>query len=316
MKKLKPNIVSYKDKKVRLFFIFLLLSFFFWFLSKLSKEYTTTIPFQTTFTHQPKDKNIFTNDQQTISITLKSTGFDLLKNTFKKSVSIDLSNSKNKNGKAIINLKEQFPKIQEQFGNRVQIIRIEPEILEFDYGKLNTKKVKVIPNLSLNYKSGYYLSEPLKIKPDSIVISGPKEIIDTIQYISTNKIILNDLQSDFEKELIPVKPKNKNIKYNLEQIKVFGKVEKNTEGEITLPIHIIGTNGTNVKTFENQVTAKYKVSLNNYDKVKASDFRIICDYGKTKKDSLDYLIPEIQKKSEFVTEVEITPKRIEYLILK
>ena len=316
MKKVKPHIVSYKDKKVKLFLIFLALSFFFWFLSKLSKEYTTTISFKTEFINQPKEKTIFTDKNLTLNITLKSSGFDLLKNTFKKRIKIDLSDVKETNGKIVLNPNDQITKIQEQLGNNIQIIHIEPEILKLDFGTLNTKKIKVIPNLSLNYKSGYYLSEPLKIIPDSIAISGPKEIIDTIRNIYTKELKLTDLDNDFNQTVLLKKNWNNKIKYNTEKIHISGKVEKNTEGEIILPIYIINTKGKNVKTFEKNIKAKYKVSLKNYDKVKASDFKIICDYNRTKKDSLDYLIPEIQKKSEYVTEVEIHPKKIEFLILE
>jgi len=316
MKKIKPNIVSYKDKKVKLFLIFLLLSFFFWFLSKLSKEYTTSVKLNVHFIHQPKDKKIFVDNNKNLIITLKSSGFDLLKNTFKKDIDVDLSTAKFTNQKAIINLKDQTTKFQEQLGNHIQIINLQPETMQFDYGKLNSKNVKVLPNISLNYKSGYYLTSPIKIKPDSITISGPKDIIDTIQNIYTEKLELKDLQDDFSRDLKIVKQQNKNIKYNTNQVNITGIVEKNTEGEIALPIHIINTNGENIKTFENQIKAKYKVSLKNYDKVKASDFYIVCDYNKTKKDHLDYLVPEIQKKSSLVSEVELSPKRIEFLILK
>ena len=316
MLKKKSNIVSYKDKKVKLFLIFLLLSFFFWFLAKLSKEYTTTIPFQTVYVNAPKDKDIFTDDSQTIAITLKSSGFDLLKNAFKKDIKIDLSQVKEVQNKAEIDLNEIAPKLQEQLGNRVQILNITPEKLYFDFGKLATKKVKVIPNISLHYKSGYYLTEPLRVKPDSITISGPKDILDTIQVVNTEEIALKDVHKNFTNKLKLKTIPNKKIKLNTNKITVSGLVEKNTEGEIELPIFIINTNGVNVKTFEKSVKAKYKVSLKNYDKVKAKDFTIVCDFSKTKKDSLDYLIPEIKKQSDFVSEVEISPKRIEYLILK
>jgi hypothetical protein len=316
MKKIKPNIVSYKDKKAKLFLIFLALSFFFWFLSKLSKDYTTSINLNVHYINQPKDKKIFINDNQKLTLTIKSSGFGLLKNTFKKNVDIDLSQANITNKKAIVNLKEQIAQLQEQLGEQIQIIHIQPEKLAFDFGKLNSKKVKVIPNLSLSYKSGYYLTKPVKITPDSIKISGPKEIIDTIQHIYTQELNLKELQDNFSEDLKISKQQNKNIKYNTDKVHITGIVEKNTEGEINLPFQVINTNGANIKTFENKVKAKYKVSLKNYDKVKASDFQVICDYAKTKKDSLDYLIPEVRKKSNLVTEVELTPKKIEYLILK
>ncbi|HFS68048.1 MAG TPA: YbbR-like domain-containing protein [Flavobacteriia bacterium] len=316
MKVNKPNIVSFKDKKVKLFLFFLVLSFFFWFLSKLSKEYTTNIQLKSHFIHQPKDKKIFTDDNQIIYLSIQGTGYSLLKNTFKKTINIDLSHAKFQKNEAIIILSEQLNKIQKQLGDAIQIIKIQPEKLSFEYGKLNSKKVKITPAISLNYQSGYYLSKPINIKPDSIVISGPKDIIDTIQNLTTKKLALTDLKEDFSKEVQINKIPNKNIKYSTNTIKISGTVEKNTEGEITLPFQIINTNGINVKTFEKNVKAKYKVSLKNYDKVKASDFRIICDFTKTMNDSLDYLIPEINKKSNLVSDVKIIPEKIEFLILK
>ncbi len=317
MNAIKSNIVNYKNKKVKLFLIFLLLSFFFWFLSKLSKEYTTTVPFSIIYINQPKDKKIFPDENQKLEITLKSTGFDLLKYSFNKNIKVDLSVMKVlKKNKAIVDIKDILPQIQDQLGSQVSILGIHPELLEFDFGKLDSKKVKINPNLSLSYKSGYYLTEDLKIEPDSIVVSGPKEIIDTIHDISTKLLLLQDLKGNFKKEIPLIKHPDNKIKFNTNTVTIIGLVEKITEGEIELPIKIIHAKGVKIKVFNDKVTAKYKVSLKDYDKIKPEDFKVICDFSKTQKDSLNYLIPEIQKQSELVTDVELSPKRIEYLILK
>ena len=42
--------------------------------------------------------------------------------------------------------------------------------------KTESKKVEIVPILSLGYKPGYGLVSPIRIEPDSVLISGPESI--------------------------------------------------------------------------------------------------------------------------------------------
>ncbi len=306
-----------KNKKLKLFLLFLALSSLFWFLSKLAKEYSSTKILKLNFVSAPKDKIIYDANTKEIELVIKGSGFDLFGLSFVRKAKIDLSKLKQKNrNEASITSQDFKASLQEQLGSTIEIVNVSPNVLVFKIGTLNSKKIPVKPNVKISYQSGYYLTEEIKITPKTILVTGEQKVLDTINVITTSELVLKDVNSNFEKKMPIIKVKNSSVSYDASKVKIIGKVEKITEGHIELPITIINNKGVHVKTFTEKITAKYKVSLKNYDKVIASDFKIVCDYSETKKDSLDYLIPKLKKQSIYVTDIVLSPNKIEYLILK
>ncbi len=72
----------------------------------------------------------------------------------------------------------------------------------------------------------------------------------------------------------------------------------------------------NITTFPDKVEVIFQIGLSDYNKINRNDFEISCDYNRTLKNGLNYLIPEVVSKPSMVTEIKIVPHQIEYLIKK
>lgn len=300
-----------------MFAVFLALSILFWFLSKLSKEYTNTIKFRPNYINTDNDKILQKEPLNQIDLTLKTFGFNFLSYKLNKpKLDIDLSNlQKLKNGKYFCLTNRQLSSLQSQISGEVSIVAISPDTIFFDFGLLKVKKVKVKPNLKLNFKKGFYLTSEIVTEPEFITITGPKKKIDSIKEVITDEIIFDAVFKNFNKK-IPLKMVN-NVKYSDEKVKIIGEIEKFTEGKLSLNFDVININDSiKINTFVKKINITYKVSLNNFDKVFEKDFKIICDFLKTKKQGLNYLLPEVVKTSPFVSDLKINPTKIEYLIKK
>jgi hypothetical protein len=159
------------------------------------------------------------------------------------------------------------------------------------------------------------LSEKIITDPEFITITGPKKYIDSILKVESKEVSIDGLSKNFNKT-IPLKKAN-NIKYSTDNVKIIGKVEKFTEGKLKLDFDLINVNDSiKVSTFIKKITITYKVSLKNFDKVFEKDFKIVCDYAKTQKEGLSYLLPEFIVKSSLVSDLNMNPTQIEYLIKK
>ena len=57
--------------------------------------------------------------------------------------------------------------------------------MEFEYSNLDKKIVPIIPKIEFSLRPGFLLDKPLLSIPDSILISGPKTLLDSISNIET-----------------------------------------------------------------------------------------------------------------------------------
>ena len=77
------------------------------------------------------------------------------------------------------------------------------------------------------------------------------------------------------------------------------KVEKFTEGKAEIPVEVINVpDNLNLAYFPKSVVVYYQVNLEEFEKVGASDFSVVCDY-KSVKDGDDYMIAQIKTKPKF-----------------
>lgn len=300
-----------------MFLTFLGLSLFFWFLSKLSKEYTHEVSFKTNYINLTKNKMLQHKHLNQLQLTLKTTGFKFLSYKFNKpSINIDLSSlNKLKSEKYFLLTDTQLSDFQSQVKSEVTINFVKPDTLFFDVDALKEKQVRVKSLLKLNFRKGYNIANKIKIVPEFIEIIGPENKIDSILQIETEVMELKDVYKNINKGIkltqIP------NVKYSIDKIKVTATVEKFTEGKKTLTFELINVvDSLNVTTFVKKIDITYKVSLENFNKVQDSDFKIICDFEKSRKEHLNYLIPIFVKQSPLVTDLKINPTKIEYLIKK
>ncbi len=304
------------NKKLRIFLLFLALSFLFWTLIKLSKNYISEVKFDLVYNDIPKNKLLQNEPNKTIKITIKTIGFKLLKYSLKKkTLNYSLTEMRRIKGSNYYSItKENINNLQAQLSAETVVLKINPDTLYFDLGVKKSKKVKVITNIELQFKPGFNLIKDYTIDPEFVTISGPSKVIDTISVINTETIKWLDISQSFDKK-IKLKPKNNIISLSTNQITIKGNVEKITEGSFNLPFKIINLpKNYIISTYPKEVKIVYQVALKDYNKISKNSFIIQCDYRHTEKNNLEYLIPSIVDMPEILFDVKLIPNQIEFLI--
>lgn len=306
------------NKKLRIFLLFLALSFLFWTLIKLSKNYISEVKFDLVYNDIPKNKLLQNEPDKTIKITIKTVGFKLLKYSLKKkTLNYSLTEIKRKKGSNYYSItKENINNLQAQLSAETVVLKINPDTLYFDLGVKKSKKVKVITNIDLQFKPGFNLIKDYTIEPKFVTISGPSKVIDTINEINTETINWLDISQSFDKK-IKLKLPNNIISLSTNEIIIKGNVEKITEGSFNLPFKIINLpKNYIISTYPKEVKIVYQVALKDYNKISKNSFVIQCDYRHTEKNNLEYLIPSIVDMPEILFDVKLIPNKIEFLIKK
>ncbi len=290
-----------------------------WMLINLSKKYTSKIVYAIEYKDLPQNKILQEEPLEKISVTVEGSGFNLFAASFstkKIFLSLDKLVKKADNDFYLLT-SSQEEQIQKRLNSGLSLVKVNRDSIYFKLGTLASKKVPVKLDLNLNYKLGYGM-ESINLNEDSILLSGPELQLNKIEYIKTKQLTLQEISEDVNVDLNIELPKEATgVKLNLEKVKAEILVDKFTEGSFEVPIKIVGIpKGTELNTFPKKVKVIFKVGLKNYQKITEDLFEIVCDYKRTKKDNLQYLVPEIKNRPELISSVRITPQRIDFLIRK
>lgn len=305
----------FKRSSVKTFSFFLLFSAVVWILVQFSKTYTQVVEIPVNYINAPLDKSISDEKPDHIDLQLQDNGFSIYYyRIFNPKLQIDLSKAKEAGDKLVFTVQNHLSDIGEQlkvdFENSV--IVQEEIVVPFQFKK--EKMLKVEPRIEVSYAVGFSAAEPVKLEPDSVKVSGPEKIIDTLSSVSTRNIKLNKVNNDLSGTVDIDTSRLGELSFYENSVNYFQKVEKFTEGSAEIAIEVINVpEDLNLAYFPKTVIIYYQVNLERFDSVSAADFRVVCNYNDIKKGD-DYMIAQIVEKPEFVNNVRLNERRIQFVI--
>ncbi|TBW26758.1 YbbR-like domain-containing protein [Gramella sp. KN1008] len=306
---------SFKKSSLKTFSFFLGFATVVWVLVQFSKTYTQLIEVPLKYINAPLDKSISDERPDHVDLQIQDNGFSIYYyRIFNPQLTIDLSRAQETENNLVYQLENHLTEIEEQLKIDLEKSRIIQDEIVIPFQFKKEKMVKVLPNIEVNYAVGYSADQPVRLKPDSIRVSGPEKIIDSIITVPTKSIQLNKVNNDLEGS---VKIDTSNLgmlSFYENSVKYFQPVSKFTEGSAEVPVDVINIpEGLNLAYFPKTVIVYYQVNLKEFDKVSASDFRVVCDY-KSISEGDDYMLAQIEEKPKFVNNLRLNERRIQFVI--
>jgi hypothetical protein len=301
-------------------FAFLLtLSTLFWILTVLSKDYTTTVHYKADFIDLPNDKLLINEEEIDLHLQVIAPGFTILahrlsfRNELPLSVSSFIPKKKGNYWNYFLLGEQSISQIQEVIPTSMQLLHIQPNRIDL---LLDEKAERVVPvklKSSISFKDLFRQKEAVKLEPSTIVISGPKAVVEVFEEINTELLSLEDVDNNKTGEIEIQSLNHSEINYSTKNIKWELKVEQFTEGEIKLPIEMKNIpKGYEIKLFPEEVTVSYLISLDEFDLVKPDMFAAYISFDADfKRQSVN-----LSRQADFVENVRIFPSKVEYFLIK
>lgn len=306
-------------KNLLVFSIFVMLSFLFWFLIALSKEYTTIIEYPVRYTSFPEDKVLVNELPDEIQLQITGYGFDLLKYEFTEFLFpylIDFQKvSKNSTlNNYNLNVVDIINDVRRKFPSVVKIKEIQPLSIRFVFSSVAEKKLHVVPNVKYQLAMQYVIIDGVKVVPDQISVKGPQSILDTMKFVYTEEYDLKILDQPVKRKL--------NLKeihsliYSTPEVEMFLNVQKYTEGIVDVAVEMINLPDSLVVNFlSNTVSIKYKVPLYQFNNILPNQFKVVADYLSWTSDDTKILL-FLKKKPKAVFDANIVPNKVSFLLSK
>ncbi|MEL7123754.1 MAG: YbbR-like domain-containing protein, partial [Bacteroidota bacterium] len=192
------NIKLREDRAI--LFICISIALIFWVLVKLSQPYRTEKEIILDF-RLPYDKTYTTAPPKDMMATIEGNGWDLMLDFF-SNPRITLSYDLRQTDRLDLNLPQLRAAVNTELFSR------NIKILELNYGGLYLQLEDEISRLipvdlvsDISVEKDYELSQPPILKPDSVLISGPVSIIDSLKSWPTDSFVLNNLKNNTEVDL-------------------------------------------------------------------------------------------------------------------
>ncbi len=304
-------------KKVKVFSLFLLCSFLAWFISNLSDTYESRAYFTLNYRNLPDSLLLGKNSDHLIEAKLRTSGFQFLYyKIFKSRIDIDVSEVEFQNGGYVLSEEILKRQMDQQLSQNISLLDLDRNRLEVDLYQVDSKKIPIKAKLSLQLEQNYILDGKIKITPDSIEVKGPSNEIDTIKFVETSPIQLNNVNADFSNEVGLLFPKGlDNSIFSIGRVTVSGKVSKFSEKVFEVPIQVINIpQGYQIKTFPDVVTVLCKATIERLKELSASDFEIVADYSQLMGSESSTLFLEIKESPQKVYDVKLESNTVNFVL--
>jgi hypothetical protein len=321
----KPSETGRKEHRSHprliVFLVCLVISILMWLFIELMKNYTDEVRYNVTFINVPKDLILTNSGDSVISIGMNAQGFELLAakySTKLRQLTIDLSTLKIRPTGEGYTAYLPSARIVEQLGTQIrfekEITYVKPDTLFFRFSKIFSKQVPVKLNMDYTLNGQYDVTDSIRYKPQFVIVSSIKSIIDTLSFVTTQKLSLSQLDSSVNVKVVLNKGYRASLmKFSTDSVTVKLKVEKVTEAGYTIPVSITG-NSENVKIFPDKVEIVCRIPLSAFPHISASDFSAEVEFQPSSLKEKKLKI-NLVKTPEKVRVLKISPAEVEYILI-
>lgn len=305
-----------------MFSVFLMISVFIWLLSALSKNYTTEIKYPLVYTDFPEG-NVFIGDMPGhLDLRVNAHGYAILKyKTFGKADPIsfkvsafNLSRPDSDSSKAYILTRYLKDQVARQLPEEIQLLDIRPDTLHFRFARKISRKFKIVPDFSFRVDKQFTITDGILLEPDSVKVTGPHVILDTMQGVYTVKTDLGQLSKNFS-DKVRLKKVN-DLEYGFSKVNCRIQLERFTEVQLSVPIEVLNMpDSISLQTFPSRVQLTCNVGLSKYERMEASPVRAVVNYSEIK-EKTNLLDVKLQNIPVYLISYEYYPKKVEFLKIR
>jgi len=314
----KSNSKKYSKNKLKLFLFFLIVASIFWVLTKFSREFTASISSKINYNNLPETAALSHKNIHQLTYDLTANGFEILFYKLKKpSLDIDVSNYYEKDtNEFIIPRNELVRKLSAQFNKYMEIKNLSVDELKVKLDPIMLKKVKVRAVVDISFKDGFKPIDSIRIKPDSVTISGPKGLLKEINSVKTKTLSLRNVEKTILDKVEIESPSDEIVKINPSRVDVEWPVAEFSQENFTLRVEVINLPpGMELKLVPERISLSFDIDVNDFSKVSPDNFRIVCDYAK-RNEKENFMLPTLVKKPAGAVNIVFDPKKIDYFVFK
>ena len=307
----------------RLLYSFVI-AFIFWFFIKSEDTYSVTTSIPLVARNLQEQKTYKEEVPESIIVSLKGSGrafiwlrfFDNFYEDYK--AVIDLSSIADEYNFELDQYYKNNPeKIVLPTSLDLEFVEvISPRNIKINLDQYLVKKVPIMSEIMVTTSAGYIQVGEV-FSPDSISIGGPQEIVDTIDFVKTQKDTLVDLVSSVESEFLIINP-DRVVDFDPKKVKGFINIQPISETIVTgIPVKLINK-PNDINVFVNPATVSLTIvgGLDQIAKIKSTDIEVLINFEKSWSPDKQFYSPEVKIPDSILEWKDLSPNNLEILVIK
>lgn len=314
---------KYPARRIISFFVCLLISGFLWLITALNHSYTRTIAIPVKFVNFPVGKRVTNPLPQFVLADIRTSGAKLLMMLMKKTLSevtVDVSkiSSVKKGNNTSISTPSVIGNLSRLLNTDVDLIKVRPDSLHFNFGKTSRKLVYVKPQVQINYEIPQGIFKRIKVSPQYVMISADSATLRKIDTLYTEKIVLNQMNQRVEQLTAIEIPEDLEpmISLSAQKVNLQINLDEYAQKTIEVPVEIMNAppNST-VKTFPAVVKVSLTAPYALFDSLNSSLVKVYADYKSAASQNGKLTLSSASRIND-VKVTQISPAKVEYIIRK
>ena len=304
------------SKDILSFLLFFALSGAFWFVNALGKEKETSIVIPIRYINLPQDIAFVDVPPSKITLTVNDQGLRLLSAYSKDRLTpltIDLNRIFTVKGEILISSNQLKEKLSKYLLPTTTVLDIDIDSVMIRYEKLFSANIPIQLVSKIKLADQYMLSDKILLEPASLIVYGPKRMLDTIKSIKTELIeipALNDT-TVMRCKLKPIK----SIRYTVKDTKLTISAEAFTEKKSQITISTINCpDNLLIRSFPAVVNVTYNVGLSHFKTPRSNEVSVQLDYNDIKSSKLVKQKLKIINHTTYISNIRISPEEVEFIL--
>ena len=252
---------------------------------------------------------------ETIDLTIKGKGWELITIFLGKSVSYNLDLTNYKRDIKISSWQAVNDVLNLPSG--ISVVNIFPDTLAISFDNISEKYVKVRNNISVVPKSGYMLLGSATISPDSLKITGANSIISKIKFLQTETKVFDNISGKFSKQVNIRDTLSNIIKIEAKTVTISCIVDLAAEKDfedVSLKIKNI-PDDKEVLLIPPKIFITLRGGVDELSKLTSENINSFIEYKSLENDSTGFVTPLFDL-PENISILKYEPKQFKYIIKK
>lgn len=302
--------------KINLFVVLfsIIFSVILWISISLSNDFSANLHFPIKFFNIPEGYTTSSPSAETVNIKVRGNGWNIITTLLTAQNDYNVDAGRELQKKRIIELKS-FASENTWLTSKLQILEVTPDTISFSFEKISHAKLKIVPNLQMEFKTGYGLASDLIVIPESTVVSGPSQILNEMHEVPTEVLQIKNLSEKTEKAVVL---KNiSGLNYEIQTATVMLNVQRIVEHNIEdIYVKVIDIpSDRDVVLLPNKITAQLRGGIEVLGKLDKEKISAVVYYRDVVLDTTGSVTPLVKVPSNTIL-LSAKPERLNYVIKK
>lgn len=301
----------------KVFLFFLMFSTLLWVLTKFSKQYSSNVNVNLEYQNLPEN-TLLSNAPNSISVNYLANGFEFIYYRIKPpTVELNLNKYyKEKENNILIDRQALEIEISKDLDREVALSNASKNNIEVELDHIANKEVPILIDAEIELQNGFRQIDSIRFEPTKVIVSAPTQVLDSIDYINTEKWEARNVNKTLIKKLKLKTPKFEKTFLDLDNITASIQVKEFTQKNLKVPITLINKpDNITLMLIPEVISLMVDVDIDKFNKVSENDFEVVCDYAKRNEED-GILYAKLKTSPEHVFNVKLSEVEIDYLIFK